>query len=229
MLCGRAGLLCRQKGLGFAFHSSAAGRYKFARQTRSEGSKVIESLGPASIGAVIGWMLYYFMRKYTVFSPKTLTATLAAFAGGPVLTMLERWAAGTDAELGLWYFLGVGAGFFTYGLYAIILSLLFAFGMIKSLPKFEIAVGCGAGLGEMLGIISRIADFETTLRLWGSEQLEDEAFKHALLAQSLTKIEYIRAKAGDGAAFDLDPELLERFEQEGHFELLRPQTQSTTP
>ena len=124
---------------------------------------MFEIFGPTSVGAVVGWMLYFFMRKYQLFSPKTLAATLGALAGGPVLTVLERWASGGDAKLGLWYFLGVGIGFFAYALYAGILSLLYAFGKIKSLPKFEVAVGCGAGIGEELDQIERLMDFEKTL------------------------------------------------------------------
>lgn len=101
---------------------------------------MIDIFGPTSVGAVVGWMLYFFMRKYQLFSPKTLAATLGALAGGPVLTVLERWALGGDAKLGLWYFLGVGIGFFAYALYAGVLSLLYAFGKINNLVRHEAPV-----------------------------------------------------------------------------------------
>ena len=33
---------------------------------------MIEAYGPIGIGMVVGWMLYFFIRLYKLFSPKTL-------------------------------------------------------------------------------------------------------------------------------------------------------------
>jgi hypothetical protein len=33
------------------------------------------------LGAVLGWQLYYFIRKYQVFTPKSLAATAAILIG----------------------------------------------------------------------------------------------------------------------------------------------------
>src|SRR5262249_6816131 len=124
---------------------------------------MIEIIGPAAVGAVVGWMLYFFMRKYGRFSPKSLTATLPALAGGPVLTALERWTTGGDAKMGLWYFRGVGVGFFAYALYAGIVSALFAAGKIKSFQKYEAALGCGAGMLDDSKRVEGLVDLENLL------------------------------------------------------------------
>jgi len=184
---------------------------------------MIELFGPISVGAVVGWMLYYFMRKYKLFSPKTLAATLGALAGGPVLTVLERWASGGDAKLGLWYFLGVGIGFFVYALYAGVLSLLYAFGKIKSLSKFEVAVGCGAGLGFQLDHVERRVDFEKTLEQWHNGKLAEEAFKSALSTLEFSKIDYLRTKRGRQAEFEIEKSILSRFEEGRYLQYLRDQ------
>jgi hypothetical protein len=80
----------------------------------------INSLGPILAGAVIGWTVYYFMRQFALFSPASLTATIAAFAGGPLLKHFNPDAPGIQSH----YFFGLGLGFFAYALYLGILLLL---------------------------------------------------------------------------------------------------------
>jgi hypothetical protein len=165
-------------------------------------------------------MLYFFMRKYQHFSPKTLVATLTALAGGPVLTVLERWAAGGDPKLGLWYFLGVGVGFFAYANYVGVLSILYTFGRIKSRHRFEVAASCGAGIADELGKVELLIDFEQTVKKWDDGKLDEEAFSAALTTIGFSRNDYLRAKRGNDLEFDLDTPLLERFESGGYLELL---------
>jgi hypothetical protein len=182
---------------------------------------MIGILGPTWVGAAVGWMLYYFMRKYEVFSPRTLAATLAALAGGPVLTVLERWAAIGKPELGLWYFLGVGIGFFAYALYAGVLSLLFAFNKIKSLPRFEVAVACGGGIAkEALDRLERIMEFESALEKWGRGELDEASFKAALPTLGFTRLDYFRAKRDHDSQLEIGVEVLRRFDEGGYSQYL---------
>ena len=46
---------------------------------------MLENLAPFLIGAVVGWLIFYFIRKYERFSPTTLIGTLTAIVGGDVI------------------------------------------------------------------------------------------------------------------------------------------------
>jgi len=97
-------------------------------------------LGPIMIGAVIGWIIYYFMRQFTLFSPATLASTIAAFLGGPVLKYLNPDAFGGSIQS--LYFAGVGIGFYGYAGYLGILLVLQARGTIEK-EDFNFFAGCG--------------------------------------------------------------------------------------
>jgi hypothetical protein len=118
-----------------------------------------EKYGFLLLGAAIGWLLYFFMRKYRVFSPKSLGATLSAVLGGEALAWLSHLRGGST-EVELQYFTGLGAGFFAYALYAGMCSWLYAVGVIPSQIKFQIAVACGAGVNDDLDEMEDLMAFE---------------------------------------------------------------------
>src|SRR5436305_1408459 len=101
-----------------------------------------ENYGFILLGSVVGRMLYYFMRKYKLFSPKTHRATLSAILGGEALACMQEAHGGT-IPIESQYFTGLGVGFFACASYAGLFSCLFALGFIKSMRQFEIAVACG--------------------------------------------------------------------------------------
>jgi hypothetical protein len=119
-----------------------------------------EKYGFLLLGAAVGWLLYFFMRKYRIFSPKSLAATLSAVLGGEALAWLSHLRGGT-AEVELQYFTGLGVGFFAYALYAGLCSWLFAIGVIPTQIKFEAAVGCGAGMGDDMQEVEDLMAFES--------------------------------------------------------------------
>lgn len=178
---------------------------------------MIDIAGPVAIGMVVGWMLYYFIRLYRLFSPKTLAATLTAIAGGPVLTYLQKLASGgvADQQIGLWYFLGVGLGFFLYAIYVGVLALMFAFGKIKTRPRFDVAAGCGAGISEELfDEIERSYRFEEVLKDWHEGITPDDDFKGMLPTLDFSQREYYQSKK----AFDVQH--VSRFDSSGYVKLL---------
>ena len=89
-------------------------------------------LAPFLTGAVVGWMIFYFIRKYDRFTPKTLLGTLSALLGGDVtaflLTMSEKFSG---LLFHLRYFAGAGSGFFLYAVYILIVNILYNRGKIR--------------------------------------------------------------------------------------------------
>jgi signal transduction histidine kinase len=132
-----------------------------------------EKYGLILLGAAVGWMLYYFIRRYKLFSPQSLAATLSAILGGEGLAWLAHLRGGGENR-DLQYFTGLGVGFFIYSLYAGFCAWLFAAGIIRTPFKFEIAVGCGAGNMKDLGEIEELIEFEEKARQWLARDINDD-------------------------------------------------------
>lgn len=85
---------------------------------------MLEHIAPFLIGAVVGWLIFYFVRRYNKFTPAMLVATIAAILGGDgissLATMGERFG---NRDFHLWYILGVAAGFFIYGLWLLLVMI----------------------------------------------------------------------------------------------------------
>lgn len=85
---------------------------------------MLEHIAPFLIGAVVGWLIFYFVRRYNKFTPAMLVATIAAILGGDgissLATMGERFGS---RDFHLWYILGVAAGFFIYGLWLLLMMI----------------------------------------------------------------------------------------------------------
>lgn len=99
---------------------------------------MIENIAPLSIGAVVGWIIFYFLRRYRKFTPTMLVGTLAAIIGGDgissLATMGERFG---NRDFHLWYFTGVAIGFFLYGVYVLLVAIFYNRGKITDKDKFD--------------------------------------------------------------------------------------------
>lgn len=99
---------------------------------------MLENLAPLLIGAVAGWIIFYFIRRYKKFTPSMLVATLAALAGGDGISSLtvmgERFG---NQSFHLWYFIGVGISFFLYAIYVLLIAIFYNKGKIKDKEKLE--------------------------------------------------------------------------------------------
>jgi hypothetical protein len=103
----------------------------------------VSGLGPMLLGMVVGWLLYYFIRQYRVFSPQTLSTTIAAFLGGIIVRYFSQSPEGAILAF---YSLGVGIGFFLYAAYlGFLLNLLYDEKIDWEMYNF--AAGSG-GVGE---------------------------------------------------------------------------------
>lgn len=85
---------------------------------------MLENIAPFSIGTVVGWLIFYFIRRYNKFTPAMLVATIAAILGGDGISSLatlgERFGS---RNFHLWYLLGVAAGFFIYSVWLLLLMI----------------------------------------------------------------------------------------------------------
>lgn len=74
----------------------------------------VEAAGALSIGAVVGYVLRYFMRRFKTFTPKGLVTVLGALGGGALFKFLAK-----SPGAPWWYFIGILAGFVAYTLIAL--------------------------------------------------------------------------------------------------------------
>ena len=99
---------------------------------------MLENIAPFSIGAVVGWLIFYFIRRYKSFTPSMLVATIAAILGGDgissLATMGERFG---HRDFHLWYFIGIGISFFLYALYILLIAIFYNKGKIKDKDKLD--------------------------------------------------------------------------------------------
>lgn len=99
---------------------------------------MLEYIAPLSVGAVVGWLIFYFIRRYNKFTPSMLVATIAAILGGDGISSLalmgERFGS---RDFHLWYLAGVAAGFFVYGIYVLLVSIFYNRGKIRDKGKFD--------------------------------------------------------------------------------------------
>lgn len=99
---------------------------------------MIDHLAPLLIGAVVGWMIFYFIRRYKKFTPSMLVATIAAILGGDgissLATMGERFG---NRDFHLWYLAGVAVGFFLYAIYVLLIAVFVNKGKIKDKDPFD--------------------------------------------------------------------------------------------
>lgn len=99
---------------------------------------MLEIVAPLLVGAVVGWLIFYFIRRYNKFTPAMLVATIAAILGGDgissLATMGERFG---NRDFHLWYILGVAAGFFLYGIYVLLVAIFHNRGRISDKEKFD--------------------------------------------------------------------------------------------
>jgi hypothetical protein len=129
-------------------------------------------------------------------------------------------AGGQDPKLGLWYFLGVGIGFSLYALFAGCITMLYVFGVIKGFPRFQLAIGCGAGISEDLDRVEKLIEFEDVVKQWHAGGIDNESFKAILGKLRFTRSEFFKIKRVSPSDFDLPPECLQRFEAEGYVQAL---------
>jgi predicted membrane channel-forming protein YqfA (hemolysin III family) len=70
---------------------------------------IIPAIGSTSLGIVIGWLVRYFIRRFTTFTPMVFGSLVSIILGGAALKFL-------DADKTVWWFYPIGLllGFIIY-------------------------------------------------------------------------------------------------------------------
>lgn len=95
------------------------------------------------LGAVIGWLVVYFVRKYKDHNPKGLRDTIMLFLGGGcldlLLSLIDKQVA-LDAFTA--YIIGFATAFFLHWIYQLIVAKITAPQFMDPRSKYELFSGC---------------------------------------------------------------------------------------
>ena len=95
------------------------------------------------LGAVIGWLVVYFVRKYKDHTPKGLRETIVLFLGGGCLDLLLSLI---DKQVAInaftAYIIGFAAAFFLHWIYQFIVAKITAPKFMDPRSKYELFSGC---------------------------------------------------------------------------------------
>ena len=94
-------------------------------------------------GAVIGWLVVYFVRKYKKYNPKVLRDTIVLFLGGGCMDLLLSLI---DKQTALYafaaYLIGIATTFFLHWIYQFIVAKITAPKFMNPRSKYELFSGC---------------------------------------------------------------------------------------
>ena len=101
-------------------------------------------------GAVIGWLVVYFVRKYKKYNPKVLRDTIVLFLGGGCMDLLLSLI---DKQTALYafaaYLIGIATTFFLHWIYQFIVAKITAPKFMDPRSKYELFSGCNLSDEEM--------------------------------------------------------------------------------
>lgn len=95
------------------------------------------------LGAVIGWLVVYFVRKYKEYNPKALRDSMFLFLGGGCMDLLLSLI---DKQVALYafaaYLIGVAVAFFLHWIYQFIVAKITAPKFTDPRSKYDLFSGC---------------------------------------------------------------------------------------
>lgn len=95
------------------------------------------------LGAVIGWLVVYFVRKYKKYNPKVLRDSMALLLGGGCMDFLLSLI---DKQVALYafaaYLIGLATAFFLHWIYQLIVAKITAPKFMDPRSKYELFSGC---------------------------------------------------------------------------------------
>lgn len=95
------------------------------------------------LGAVIGWLVVYFVRKYKEYNPKVLRDSMVLLLGGGcmdfLLSLIDKQAALYAFAA---YLIGLATAFFLHWIYQLIVAKITAPKFMDSRSKYELFSGC---------------------------------------------------------------------------------------
>ena len=95
------------------------------------------------LGAVIGWLVVYFVRKYKKYNPKVLRDSMVLLLGGGCMDFLLSLI---DKQVALYafaaYLIGLATAFFLHWIYQLIVAKITAPQFMDPRSKYELFSGC---------------------------------------------------------------------------------------
>ena len=95
------------------------------------------------LGAVIGWLVVYFVRKYKEYNPKVLRDSMVLLLGGGCMDFLLSLI---DKQVALYafaaYLIGLATAFFLHWIYQLIVAKITAPKFMDPRSKYELFSGC---------------------------------------------------------------------------------------
>ena len=95
------------------------------------------------LGAVIGWLVVYFVRKYKEYNPKVLRDSMVLLLGGGCMDFLLSLI---DKQVALYafaaYLIGLATAFFLHWIYQFIVAKITAPKFMDPRSKYELFSGC---------------------------------------------------------------------------------------
>ena len=95
------------------------------------------------LGAVIGWLVVYFVRKYKEYNPKVLRDSMVLLLGGGcmdfLLSLIDKQAALYAFAV---YLIGLFTAFFLHWIYQFIVAKITAPKFMDPRSKYELFSGC---------------------------------------------------------------------------------------
>lgn len=95
------------------------------------------------LGAVIGWLVVYFVRKYKEYNPKVLRDSMVLLLGGGCMDFLLSLI---DKQVALYafiaYIIGFATAFFLHWIYQFIVAKITAPKFMDPRSKYELFSGC---------------------------------------------------------------------------------------
>lgn len=95
------------------------------------------------LGAVIGWLMVYFVRKYKKYNPKVLRDSMVLLLGGGCMDFLLSLI---DKQVAIYafvaYLIGLSTAFFLHWIYQFIVAKITAPKFMDPRSKYELFSGC---------------------------------------------------------------------------------------
>ena len=174
---------------------------------------------PLMFGAMIGWIVTYYMRKYRDFSPWSLVKTAGVFIGGVGFASLSFF---TGNEIGvisiMCYFLGSAVGFFLHWIYQLVVSICFKSKFSSAWDQYLLVSSCSLSAEDQETI--RQLGIKATLINEGFEQLtnkmiDENEFQCLCKKVSLTKSDFVRMQNDEYIGGILEPKAIAYIEAKG--------------
>ena len=163
------------------------------------------------LGAVVGWLVVYFVRKYKDYTPRVLRDTAFLFFGG---VCLDSFLALMDSELWLVslmaYIIGAAMAFFIHWIYQLIIAKIAAPKFLDPRSKYALFSGCSlpeSTRNKMTQNVYMLECISKGYQLLRNEYIDEEEFGKLVKESGLTRRMLEEITDGSWGDMFLSPDL----------------------